>query len=645
MKKLILLLFICCTFSTIIRAQDQNNTKKPVKVLLQEAEGLINKRDYRKAKKTLEAVINKRKSFVVAYRMLGIVYSQLRLFDDAVAAYEKLFELDPTLSKAAIFECAMAYMKNYKYNKALSYLNLYKNANPNDYKSDEQTVQLGYNMYLKNEIMNCRFARNFDFTQLELVNENLGPAINSWADEYLPTLTGDNRWLIFTSNRNGENILMSKCNTFGKWSVARSISKAINTPRNEGMAKLSVCGRTIYFSACAWENVEGGCDIFEADFDTQNDFAVVDDVRPSLGLNSKKWDSQPAISCDGKTMYFSSSRKGNIGGADLWVSTLGDDGIWDPPVNMGAIINTNQDEEAPYIAPDGITLYFSSNGHPGFGEADIFRTVKQEDGSWSNPVNIGLAVNTPFREAGIVVSPDGETAYYSSAQNNGLGGLDIYKVRIDKEIAPEVANVMMNAYVYDAATKEPVSNVDVKIGKSGNQKQKFVTDKNGRFFVCLTDSASYSYILMHDNYQTFVGADFFKRQKNQATKKIEIFLVPNIEKQEKKVPPKVKKRKNLSVYFDSGDHKITEVQKEQIQILVNQFIDKTALKFDVIGFADDVGEKYSNLALSEDRAKNVVAYLTSLGINPEQIVFKGGGVVKGDLAKHQKRRVEIRISD
>ena len=150
---------------------------------------------------------------------------------------------------------------------------------------------------------------------------------------------------------------------------------------------------------------------------------------------------------------------------------------------------------------------------------------------------------------------------------------------------------------------------------------------------------------MHDNYQTFVGADFFKRQKNQATKKIEIFLVPNIEKQEKKVPPKVKKRKNLSVYFDSGDHKITEVQKEQIQILVNQFIDKTALKFDVIGFADDVGEKYSNLALSEDRAKNVVAYLTSLGINPEQIVFKGGGVVKGDLAKHQKRRVEIRISD
>ncbi len=197
----------------------------------------------------------------------------------------------------------------------------------------------------------------------------------------------------------------------------------------------------------------------------------MDDVRPSLGLNSQKWDSQPAISCDGKTMYFTSTRKGNIGGSDLWISSLADDGLWDPPVNMGADINTKGDEEAPYIAPDGKTLYFSSNGWPGFGDSDIFRTVLQEDGSWSKPVNLGSTVNTPYREAGIVVSPDGGKAFYASSQDGGLGGLDIYSIDINKDIAPEETNVMVDAYIYDAATKEPIENVRVKVGKSGTQKQ------------------------------------------------------------------------------------------------------------------------------------------------------------------------------
>jgi hypothetical protein len=142
------------------------------------------------------------------------------------------------------------------------------------------------------------------------------------------------------------------------------------------MAKITVCGRTVYFSACAWENVQGGCDVYEADFDTEiSTFGVVDEVRPTKGINSKKWDSQPAISCDAKTMFFASNREGGQGGTDIWMSTLGTDGIWDPPTNLGPSINTAGDEEAPYIAPDGITLYFSSDGHPGFGEADIFRTI------------------------------------------------------------------------------------------------------------------------------------------------------------------------------------------------------------------------------------------------------------------------------
>lgn len=624
---------------------EPNVDHRTVKELIQDAELYINRGQFKSAKFSLESAIKRKKNFVIAYRLLGIVNTKLLAYDEAILAYEKLFELSPTLSKAAYFECAQAYMKRYNYDKALGYFLLYKNAANGDYKADEQTVQLGYDLFLDREIMSCRYAQQIDLTAMKEPAENLGGNINSPADEYLPTLTGDGRWLIFTSNKAGENVLVSKPVANGSWGQARSISKAINTPRNEGMAKLTVCGRVIYFSACGWENVEGGCDIFEADFDTQNDFAVVDDVRPSKGLNSKKWDSQPAISCDGKTMYFASTRSDNYGGTDLWMSTLGDDGLWDPPVNMGDIINTEGDEEAPYIAPDGLTLYFSSDGHPGFGEADIFRTVKQEDGSWSKPVNLGHSVNTPFREAGIVISPDGTTAYFSSAQEGGQGGLDIYKIGMHPEIAPEKANVMVDAYVYDAATKEPIENVKVKIGKSGSKKQEFKTDKHGRFFVCLPDNNSYSYILMNPNYQTFVGAEYFKRNQNEPTKKIEVFLIPSTTKVARKIPPKRKVRKNLSVYFDSGKYNITEIQKEQLERMVNQFEDKTTIKLKVTGFADDVGNKDFNLALSIERAKMVADYLVSLGLDASQVEHKGGGVVQGDIAKHQKRRVEIIISN
>jgi len=648
MKKIILLsLFYICIGSVLYAQPGQNSSEKvkTVKVLIQEAELYINRQQFKPAKKSLEDVLKQKKNFVIAHRLLGIVNSKLRNHEEAITAYEKLFELQPGLSKAAYFECAQAYMKVYKYDKALGYFNLYKNAESNDYKADEQTVQIAYDMVLDREIMSCEFARNVDFTKMTEESINLGTAINSAADEYLPTLTGDGRWLIFTSNRNGENILMSKPNTSGNWSPARSISKLINTPRNEGMAKLSVCGRTIYFSACGWENVEGGCDIFEADFDTQNDFAVVDDVRPSKGLNSKRWDSQPAISCDGKTMYFSSTRKGNVGGTDLWMSTLADDGLWDPPVNMGKLINSKGDEEAPYIAPDGVTLYFSSDGHPGFGEADIFRSVKAEDGTWSKPVNIGHSVNTPYREAGIVVSPDGATAYFSSAKDGGQGALDIFKIAMHKEIAPEKANVMVDAYVYDAATKEPIENVKVKIGKSGTKKQEFKTDEHGRFFVCLPDNSSYSYILMNEDYQTFVGAEYFKRLEGEPTKKIEVFLIPGTAKKEAKISPKRKVRKNLSVYFDSGKYNITEIQKEQLARMINQFEDKSSIKLKVTGFADDVGNQEFNLALSQERAKTVAEYMVELGIESNQVEHQGGGVVMGDIAKHQKRRVEIIISN
>ena len=620
-------------------------TIKTTKELMQEAELAINQMRYKVARGALTQALKQKKDYPIAYRMLGLVNTKLRRHQEAIECYEKLFKLQGGLSKAAYYECGESYMKVYDYEKALSFFYIYKNAENQDYKSDEQTAMIAYDMYVDRNISSCKYARTQDVKAYYEPAENLGKSINTPADEYLPAVTADNQWLVFTSNLFNENILVSKQKTNGDWADSRSIGNAINTPFNEAMAKITVCGRKVYFSACAWENVKGGCDVYEADFDPESEFGIIDEVRPSDGINSEKWDSQPAISCDAKMMFFASNRKGGQGGTDIWMSTLGDDGLWDPPTNLGPGINTPGDEEAPYIALDGITLYFSSDGHPGFGEADIFRSVKKDDGTWSTPKNLGLSINTPFREAGITISPDGGDAYFASACDSGYGGLDIYKIGLYREIAPELNNVMVDACIYDASTKEPIEGVEVKIGKARGEKQIIKTDESGRFFACMPNDASYSYILRKEGYQMFVGADYFKSEKDEPTKNLEIFMIPDVTVAEKKGPPKRRIRKNLSVYYDSGKYELSELQKEQIERMVNQFEDKSKLTLKITGFADDVGNVDFNKALSAERAKLVAAYIYSLGIDETQINYSGGGVIEGNIAKHQKRCVEIIINN
>lgn len=622
---------------------------KSAKDLVEDAEYLINRRQFDAAKEKLEAAIKQKPKFVVAYRLLGIVNQQLYDFEGSVEAYAKLFELHPGLSRAAYYEAGEAFMKDYKYKEALGYFMLYKNSDAKDYKTDEQTVQIGYDMMVDRQIKSCEYAQTINFKEIVDKPENLGTGINTIGLEYLPTLTADGHWLIYTSEQANENILVSRRKKDNTWTKGESIGNAINTPMNEGMAKFTVCGRTVYFSACAWENVKGGCDVYQADFDTQDDFGVVDNVQPVKGLNSDQWDSQPAISCDGTTMYFTSNREGGQGGTDIWISTLAPDGIWTIPVNAGPTINSKGDEEAPYIAPDGITLYFSSDGHPGLGEADIFRTLKTETG-WSTPLNLGQSINTPFREAGISISPEGDIAYFASARPGGVGGLDIYRVGLYREIAPKVENVMLDGYVYDAQSKEPVEGVRVKVGKSGEKKIILTTDKDGRFFICLPNRASYSYITDKKGYQTFIGAEYFKRTKDEPTKRVDIFLTPTLGAETDEPPvattaPKTRIRKNLSVYFGSGKYDLSEVQKEQIRKLIMQFDEPDKIKIKITGFADDVGNKEFNLSLSEKRASIVAQFAEVLEVPRSQITYDGKGIVQSNMPQHQKRRVEIIIVD
>ena len=636
--------FLCfCWFINVNFAQ-----KSSVKELVKNAEGEINRKEYAAAKKSLSDAINIKENFAIAWRLLGVVNTRLQNYEEAAAAYEKLFKLDGELSKAAYFEAGQANMKLYEYGLALRYFDLYRNADNRDFGTDEQTIQRGYDMLVAREINSCKFAQSVDFRQVTDTVENMGGVINGSGDEYLPTLTSDGKLLVFTSDKGGENIMVSRRKESGDWTEAKSIGKGINTSGNEGMAKLTVCGRTVYFSACGREIGMGGCDIFKASFDY--DEATGYDAQIVKELSSRQWDSQPTISCDGKTMYFASNREGGLGGTDIWAAYLAESGIWSVPVNLGASINTPADEEAAFISPDGITLYFSSDGHAGFGDMDIFRTVLK-DKNWTKPQNLGAAFNTPYREAGIVISPDNDRAYFASARPKGRGGLDIYQIKLKPELAPEVDNVLIDGYVFDVNTGEPIFNAQVKIGK-GNERALLKTDSAGRFFICLPNKGSYSYIIQKENYTEHIGADFFQRTKGNPAQRVEVALGTGLAKNEVKVEPNpipnpatARARKNLSVYFESGKHELSDIQKEQIKQLINQFSDKNKLQVKVTGFADDIGNKEFNQSLSEKRASFVAKFIEELKVPKEQVIYDGKGVVETNIAKHQKRRVEIVISN
>jgi outer membrane protein OmpA-like peptidoglycan-associated protein/Tol biopolymer transport system component len=619
-----------------------------VKQLVEDAEYLFNNARYEAAKGKLQEAIKEKPNFATAHRLLGLTYMKLGEVEAAAAEYDKVFDLQPNLSRGAYFEAGEINMKLYNYPKALEYFILYQHADPKDYKTDEQGAEFNYNHYVQRNIRSCEYSLEMGFTGTTNQPELLKGNINSKFDEFLPTLTVNGDKLLYTTTRSGDEDIMLIKQKDGEWSNARSIGNAINTDRNEGMAKFTVCGRKIYFSACAWENVQGGCDIYMAEYDVKDE--IIDKVEPAQGLNSALWDSQPSISCDGRTMYFVSSREGGQGGTDIWKSELQDNGIWGPPVNMGPTINTEGDEEAPFIAPDGQTLYFASDGHPGLGESDIFRTTKHDGKeAWSTPVNMGEGINSPYREAGIVITPDGEFAYFSSARPTGKGGLDIYKNSINKEAGPKVDNVLLDGYLYDQNTKEVVEKAKIRI-RSGNKNiGTFVSDKDGRFFMCVPSGASYSYIISKQGYDNFVGADYFERAAGEAVKRIDVFIKPKggttaeVIPDEDKTKPPTRLRKNLSVYFESGKYELSEVQKEQIRKLITQFEDKESMKIRVTGYADDVGDREFNISLSQKRAGYVTQFIKELGLDSSQIASDGKGVIESNMAKHQKRRVEIII--
>ncbi|MEZ4988246.1 MAG: OmpA family protein [Saprospiraceae bacterium] len=431
----------------------------------------------------------------------------------------------------------------------------------------------------------------------------------------------------------------------GSWKNAEKV-KDFNTDAPEGMSTLVRNGRNMYFTACMRDSVYGPCDIWQALVEG----ATIQDVSSLEGdINSVYWESQAAINCDGTKLFFASNRPGGVGGTDLYVSELNPNGTWSQPQNLGIPINTTEDEEAPFISNDGQTLYFSSTGHLGMGEQDIFMSwwdIRQQ--KWSVPINVGPPVNGPHRELGFFLSADGKTGFFSSNRPGGQGGMDIYQFQLSEQLFGEPIT-FLEGTVKDSVLLTGIPHATVFI----NGKKPVVADEQGRFFVCAGADETLDLSLEVTEYHPYHNQFFIPHWENKEFYNIDVLLQPELSflaeieketlaKNKRENPKELMVRHSLLFGFDSAN--INEQEIEGLEALVQSLSSLRVIKVEIIGYADDIGSSVYNLQLSEDRAKNVAIFLLNRSVPVDDIHIKGKGSLVNDKEKSMNRRVDIQVT-
>lgn len=314
----------------------------------------------------------------------------------------------------------------------------------------------------------------------QALSRSLNEAVNTSGNEFAPVISADGDLLYFTSDRpggkGGQDIWFSR-RKGAAWTEAENLSE-LNTPGDEGLDSFSADATKLYFTTTRKGGM-GKNDIYVATR-TAKGWSEPENMGPPI--NTKYNDANASVSADGKKLFFVSDRPGGIGGYDIWMSRLGPNGKWAVPVNLGETINTDGWEGNVFIAPDGQTLYFSSNGHGGFGGADVFRSILR-DGKWSRPENMGEKINTTGNDTYFTIPGSGDLAYMSTSLAGGAGGADIVAVPLPMVFKPKRIAVVAGK-VTDANTGEPIeAYINIKYRPTRRNIVSTTSGKDGKFRV------------------------------------------------------------------------------------------------------------------------------------------------------------------
>ncbi len=399
------------------------------------------------------------------------------------------------------------------------------------------------------------------------------------------------------------------------------LNKKINTKYNEGTVSFSKDGKTMYFSG---ESLNRKAGLFGKKFkkdatgkSTINIYSATlvdgewDNVTtlPFNNVNSNA--NGPAVSADGKRLYFSSDMEGTVGGADIWYVTINEDGTYGDPVNLGKEINTKGAEMFPYISSKNV-MYFSSNGHPGLGMLDVFAATMEGD-SFGAVRNAGAPINSNRDDFSYTIDEDSKKGFFASNRKGGTGSDDIYTF---DQIIP-ICDVVLTVQVIDAETKKPlamtsVAIFDVKNNKVGTK----ITDNNGNVTFNYECNQAFRLDGNKENY-TANSIDVAKTDENTVNKTLELTAIP------KEIVADVILLN--PIYFELDKHNITAQGAAELDKLVAIMKAHPTMIIKVESFTDVRASDVYNLKLSERRAKATAQYVISRGVDASRISAYGRG--------------------
>ena len=657
-KSILAVCLIFCSF--IVSGQDQ-------KTLIATGDKHYTKKEYKKALEVYLAAQEINPDDAYLNFKIGLTYLYSETKSKAATYIDKAYRLNPAVNPDIDYHLGIAFQNTNSFKQAIEHFERFK-------KKNQKLASIA-----NEKIAECQVADSLSQNELNVIIENLGAGVNTPYNDYSPIISSDGNTLIFTSNRtdnpakakanaNFEDIYVSYKNG-NAWSEPKLISPNVNIKYNDAAASLSPDGKTLFLY---YEEGEG--DIYTSIRNGDN----WSEPKPlNKNINTAMfWETCASITADGKKLFFASNRPGGIGELDIYVSQLDAKGDWGKAVNLGPIINTPNNEDSPFIHHDGVTLYFSSDGHPRLGNSDIF-VSEFVNNKWKKPENMGYPLNSWEYDGFFTLSPDKKKGYFSTAKEGGLGDADIYSisflepkykpkpkpvvVKVEEEVkteipkheefvAPEIeihkiAKVvtLLKGKVIDERNAAPLSAV---ISLVDNTTNKVLTKINsnpttGEFELTIPHGGNYGVATEKAGY--LFNSINFNLPQFAEYQEIDTHII--MVKAE--VGSKVVLR---NVFFDIGESDLKTESIAEVENILELLENDLQLRVQINGHTDNVGNASSNKILSLKRASSVVNYLVQHGISANRLTAKGYGserpIVSNDDeigGREINRRTEIEI--
>ena len=629
-----------------LQAQSYTSVNKKAIKLYTEAQQAYNGYKLELAEELLRKSLEKDPKFVEAQTLIAYIFLDKNESEFAKTAFRKAIEINPTAIKNNFYFLAELELNDGNYIPAQKLFKQFVGMRGVDPKIITKANK---------GLDNIDFAIKAKANPYPFEPNNLGENINTDLAEYFPSLTVDQKTLLFTRRLpqpntpqgfNEDFYISKKVN--GKWQKATNL-KEINTEYNEGAPTLSADGQLLIFTACELygdygpnRKGLGSCDLFYT-----NKIGTKWAKPTNLGraINSNNWETQPSFSADGKTLYYVRGLRNRSGQrtGDIYTSHINSENFWTKPVKLNANINTPLNEESVFIHPDGKTLYFSSDGHLGMGGLDIFMSkLDDSTGQWGPAMNLGYPINTHKSENSILVAADGTTALFASNRDGGKGDLDLYSFNLPKNFAPNKV-IYFAGKITDSKTSKPLS---AKFELIDLVSKKVVVESYsdavlGNFLVSLPSGRDYALNVAKEGY-LFYSENFDLSERDTETPFIQDISLSPLAIGEKII------LKN--VFFETGKYDLKKVSTVELDKLIVFMANNPNLKIEISGHTDNEGNAANNLSLSKNRAKSVKDYLIKNGILESRLSSEGYGATKPLTdnttaeGRAKNRRTEFEVS-